>query len=77
MAGKAWWKEPEAAGDISSSARKEREREGCWCSAQLLFIQCGTLAPKTVTPKFRVGLSPQLNVSEKSFIVTPTDVSSG
>lgn len=54
-----------------------RERGGCWCSAQLLFIQCGTLAPKTVTPKFRVGLSPQPNVSEKSFIVTPTDVSSG
>lgn len=53
------------------------ERGGGWCSARLLFIQCGILAHKTVTPKFRVGLSPQLNISEQSFIVTPTDVSSG
>lgn len=54
-----------------------RERNGCWSSVHLLFIQCGTLAPKTAICKFRVGLSPQINISEQSFIVTPTDVSSG
>lgn len=63
MAGKAWGQELEAAGDISSSTRKQRERDGCWSSVHLLLIQCGTLAPKTVTPKIRVGLSPQLNIS--------------